>query len=255
MALKDLIAEKGVLDEAAIERIVGSFVRYDVDDLAVTFTPAIGELSNRAKILVYLVALQGWKFVTDDTTPSSARPKDIEDATGIPGGSLRPTLRSLVENHLLSEKDGRYSVSSTSFHAIERELSKTDVDSVPTPRTRPSPRKTRKQRRAPREVQVRADADVGGKTDGAGSTPTRKIGAKVGNLSSTFNRWIDEGYFANPRTLTEVQARFRKEAIIVPATNLPNLFIRAVRKGRLIRDEVKSNGKVLWSYTSNKAPK
>ena len=54
--------------------------------------------------------------------PSDARPMDIEAATGIPGGSLRPVLRDLSENRQVFERDSRYSIRSTSFPVIEAEL-------------------------------------------------------------------------------------------------------------------------------------
>jgi hypothetical protein len=126
MALKDLVAEKGALDEAAIERIVGPYVRYDVEAKEIIYTQTFAGLSNKAKILVYLVALQGWKFVTEDLLASDARPGDIEAATGIPGGSLRPTLRGLCDSHVLSERDSRYSVRATSLPIIEAELNGSD---------------------------------------------------------------------------------------------------------------------------------
>src|SRR4051812_34111702 len=122
MALRDLVAEKGALDEAVIERIVEPYVRYDVDAKEIHFMPAFAGLSNKAKILVYLVALQGWRFVTDEPRLSDARPADIEAATGIPGGSLRPVLRGLSENHQVSERGSRYSIRGTSFSAVEAEL-------------------------------------------------------------------------------------------------------------------------------------
>jgi hypothetical protein len=80
----------------------------------------------------------------------------------------------------------------------------------------------------------------------------RKVGGKTGNIAATFERWIDEGYFDEPRTLADVQKRFHKEAIMVPQTSLPGYFLGAVRKGRLNRDEVDVGGKTVWAYKTSK---
>jgi hypothetical protein len=74
--------------------------------------------------------------------------------------------------------------------------------------------------------------------EGAGAKRGRRVGGKTGNIAATFERWIDEGYFDEPRTLADVQKRFRKEAMMVPQTSLPGYFLGAVRKGRLNRDEI-----------------
>lgn len=254
MALKDLIAERGALDEAAIERIVEPYVRYDVDAKEIHFMPAFAALSNKAKILVYLVALQGWRFVLDESMPSDARPAEIEAATGIPGGSLRPVLRGLSETHHVSEKDSRYSVRGTSLPVIEAELSGDNERIVI--RQRPSSRKPPKIADAVEEVaeteEMAADAppaEAEAVSEGE-AKKSRKVGSKTGNVAATFERWIDEGYFDEPRTLSDVQRRFRKEAIMVPQTSLPGYFLAAVRKGRLTRDEVEANGKTVWAYTT-----
>jgi hypothetical protein len=254
MALKDLIADKRALDEAAIERIVGPYVRYDVDAKEATFTQAFAGLSIKAKILVYLVALQGWKFVTDDPIAADARPADIATATGIPGGSLRPTLRGLCENHILSERDSVYSVRGTSLPVIEAELKGSD-DGVGIRRVRPSPRRAT---RMAGDVTDAAGDEEGDQveTEGIsdGAKRERKVSGKTGNIAATFERWIDEGYFDEPRTLADVQKRFRKEAIMVPQTSLPGYFLSAVRKGRLSRDETDVGGKSVWAYkTTRKA--
>jgi len=253
MALKDLIADKGALDEAAIERIVGAFVRYDVAAKEITFMPAFAGLSNRMKILVYLVALQGWKFVSDDPIPGDARPSDIETATGIPGGSLRPTLRELSENHVLSERDSRYSVRGTSLRAIEEEL-KGGEEEIVVRRQRPSTRrKSRKARGTADSAADQEDAETDNVEDIAGAKRTRKPSGKTGNIAATFERWIDEGYFDEQRTLAEVQRRFRKEAMMVPQTSLPGYFLGAVRRGRLKRDEMAVGGRTVWGYSTSKA--
>lgn len=252
MALKDLIADKNALDEAAIERIVGSYVRYDIEGKEITFMPAFAGLSNRTKILVYLVALQGWKFVSDDPIPSDARPADIEVTTGIPGGSLRPTLRGLCESHVLSERDSRYSVRGTSLQAIEAELNAGRDDDV-VRQVRSSPRRRSRTARAVKDtVGDGQQADIDDEGEDSRTKRTRRVGAKTGNIAATFDRWIDEGYFDKPRTLSDVQQRFRKEAMMIPQTSLPGYFLAAVRKGRLKRDEMEVGSRTVWGYSTNK---
>jgi hypothetical protein len=129
MALKDLVGDRGKITEDAIERIVKDYVQYDPSDDVVAFTPPAASLSAKQQILVYLTALQGWPFVRDTPVAIDARPSEIESATGIPGGTLRPTLKRLTDAHLISEKGGRYSVRPAGFAAIEREVHGGGADS------------------------------------------------------------------------------------------------------------------------------
>lgn len=259
MALKDLIAPKGAFEEAAIEKIVGPYVRYDVDHKEIVLLPPFRGLSNRGKILVYLVALQGWRFVTDDVLPNDARPADLELATGIPGGSLRPTLRELCDQHVLTERDSRYSIRGTSLPTVEAEI---DGGERPDNRRRsrsPKPRGSSSESDTVsksdgddvvKTADTRNDVREKGVSDGDASNRRRKAGSKTGNIAATFDRWIDEGYFDTPRTMADVQQRFRREALLVRQTSLPGYFLAAVRKGRLSRDETQSGGKTVWAYSS-----
>jgi hypothetical protein len=76
MPLKDLVAKKSEIAEAVIEAIVSKYVRYYTDTLEIGFTPDGGGLSGEKKVLVYLVALLGWRYVTDSTPEVSTKPAD-----------------------------------------------------------------------------------------------------------------------------------------------------------------------------------
>ncbi len=259
MALKDLVAARGAEDEAAIERIVSAYVRYDVETRSIHFTPSFSSLSNRQKILVYLVALQGWRFVIDEAMPSEARPTEIEDATEIAGGSLRPTLGALRDSRMVVERNSHYSVRGVNFPAIEAELSG-NGDAIAPRRVRPAAKRT--------STRIRTDEDISGDVeddedddvvadaqddeDAPTTKRSKKVGSKTGNIAATFDRYIDEGFFDEPRTMADVQRRLRKEAIMVQQTSLPGYFLAAVRKGRLDRDEMEANGKTVWGYTTKK---
>jgi hypothetical protein len=243
MALRDLIADKSSFDEAAIERVVTPYLRYDTEAQEFTFLSPFAGLSNKAKILVYLVGLQGWRFVSDEPVASDARPADIEAATGIPGGSVRPVLRELCDNHVLVERGGSYSVRATSLPTVEAEVAGAAVRPVQ-PSRRKGNRPKQRAKEAATEEEFGADAGI------ARVGPKR--GRKTG-VGPTFDKWIDEGYFDEPKTLAEVQNRFRKEAIIVPQTSLPGYFLGAVRNKRLKREEITVGNKTVWAYTTNKA--
>jgi hypothetical protein len=203
------------------------------------FTPDAHRLSNRAKILTYLVALQGWPFVLDEIVPVDAKPAEIEAQTGIPGGSLRPTLKELKDRNVITEKGGRYSVRAVALRKIQAELNG-DTGS-----TRPVLRGRRKPEKASDDLN-----QTGNDQGPEGNARSRKA-ASIG-VAQRFQSWIDEGYFDQARALSDVQQRFHKEAIIVPQTSLPTYLLKGVRSGQLVRDREEVNGKLIWVYSRKK---
>lgn len=235
MGLKDLVAQKSSLDEAAIEEIVKDYVRFDPDEKAIGFLPDASTLSNKNKVLMYLVSLQGWPFVSNEAIPVDAKPGEIEEAVGIQGGTLRPILKDLKDGHIIVERGGRYSVRAGSLAAIKSILGSNSGASL---RPRRAPRR---KGNAGAEAEVRNGGEIG-----------KKSAARKSGLTDLFDGWIAGGFFDEPRTLGDVQKRFHKAGVIVPKTSIPKYLLRAVRKGSLERDEAEVNGKSLWTYVRGK---
>jgi hypothetical protein len=235
MALKDLIAQKGALTESAIEEIVSEYVRYDPESKTIAFIPGAANLPNKAKVLVYLVALQGWPFVSDDAISIDAKPGSIEEYLGIPGGTLRPILKELKDRHVIAERNGRYFVRPVSLSAIKSELTASGQDAG-----------SHSRRRRKRDQGNTAEAF--GSTDSTRPKSTQGSARKSGGLSARFNKWIDDGFFKEPKTLADVQRRFHKEGEIVPQSTVSPYLLSAVRSGRLTREEEKRDSKRVWTY-------
>ena len=233
MALKDLIASKSALTEEAVEALVKDYVRYDVEEKELTFLPAAARLSGKQKVLVYLVALQGWPIVAKgQEIPTGAKPAHIGERVSIHGGTLRPLLKELKDRHLIAWKGGAYSVRAASLADIKAEVDgKVLEKKVPRPkRAAKAPKKA-----TPGELKAK-----------------RKASGKSGDLTAKFNGWIDNGFFRKPRTLAEVRDRFHEQGDIIPRTTIPTYLLAAVRAKppRLTRVRADVDGKKVWVYTS-----
>ncbi|HVJ33777.1 MAG TPA: hypothetical protein VND94_11720 [Terriglobia bacterium] len=243
MALKDLVSKRAALTEGAIEEIISSYVRFDPEERVVIFTPNASGLQNRARILVYLVALQGWPFVSDEEIPIDAKPSEIEEHIGIQGGTLRPILKELKDRHIVSERNGRYFVRPASLEAIKAEFGTSGKD------TSASNRIVRVRKRLNHDQkQVVAP----NQTEEVKESARRKQIKKTGNLKDRFIKWIADGFFDAPKTLSDVQKRFHKEGLIVPRTSVPKYLLQAVRSGELVREEKEVNQRRVWIYQREK---
>jgi hypothetical protein len=247
MALKDLVAQRSALAEEAIEGIISDFVRFDPAEKIVAFTPDADGLSNRAKVLVYLVALQGWPFVTDEPIPVDAKPSEIEEHVGVQGGSLRPILKELKDSHVIAERGGRYFVRAMSLSAIKAHLANSGGALA-------GKLKQRVRRgKAPKQSSEEQVAAAPAATAGKGGKRLRR--RSTTGLAERFERWIDEGFFDTPRVLAEVKGRFHKEGIIVPSSSIPKYLLKALRAGRLERDKQMFGDREVWVYQRGKKKK
>jgi hypothetical protein len=125
--LDRLVEDGNSLDRTLLADIVFPRARLylDGETYQIRFTPEGEKLSVREKILVYLLARKALALRNvEGKDKESVSPSEIEKATGILGGTLRPTLRKLLDERLVrqDDKDGSYNVPNYSLNAIKKLL-------------------------------------------------------------------------------------------------------------------------------------
>lgn len=222
MALKDLVAKKSEIAESVIEGIVSKYVRYYTDTLEIGFTPDGAALSGEKKVLVYLVAIMGWRYVTDKPPAILTKPADLEKALGIPGGTLRPMLKSLKDSHLIAPSGEGYSVREGNLEAIASTIAG---------------------EKKPARRKVAVAAAPKGKGDAKASRRS------TGNpISSNIDAWIKDGFFQSPRTLHAVHHRLHEHGVIARQTSVSGPLLKAVQQRRMKRQKIVESGKEVWAY-------
>ena len=207
-----------------IEAIVSKYVRYYTDTLEIGFTPDGAELSGENKVLVYLVALLGWRYVTDQPPIVPTKPADLEKTLGIAGGSLRPFLKNLKDAHLIAPSAEGYSVREGNLGAIASAISG---------------------EKKPARRKITVAVAPNSKTKGDSKTARRSAGNPI---SSNIDAWIKGGFFKSPRTLNAVHRRLHEHGVIAPQTSVSGPLLRIVQQGRLVRQKATENGREVWTY-------
>lgn len=235
MALKDLVVSNAQLTEAQIEELVAPYIRYQVGAGAIIFRPAAAKLTNKQRLLSYLVALQGWPHLGEEQRPTSATPAELGRGLNIDGGSLRPILKQLKDAHLVMATGRSYSVANASVEDLRGELALgPDAATVV-----PSQVKGARPERTTRTT----------KESGPEAAPRQAKGRRRGGEGGVFRKWIQDGFFSKPRTFKEVLDRFHSQGRILKQTSLPGYLLEATRAGILERTKKEVAGRKVYVYT------
>jgi len=226
VALKNLTVEKSKLTEDAIESVVKDYIRYDPDALEIVVLPKFSNLDSRRKVLVYLAAVRGWPFVTEQPPDEGAKPAEIERHTRIQGGTLRPILKKLKDTNVVAKRSGKYVLPNHNISLVAEMLSQHS----------PAPAK-QTDRKKPSGLR-------------SGSKRTKKKSAKKhagpGGLVQDLLR---KGYFTNGRLLKDVQQRLAGKGFHYPPTSLSGVMQRLVQQELLHREKVKVGNRSSYQYT------
>jgi hypothetical protein len=263
VALKDLVVSHAELTEEQIEKIVADYARYDPTAKSVVLLPSAMDLSNKQRVIVYLVALRGWPFVlTEDTPPTNASPAELERALQIAGGSLRPILKELKDSRLIEATDGRYSANPVTFPFLETQLQGSEGTDGSRATTPPRSRTRRKHsgarpaastQVAPDQDATTVEADV--QAGGSKASSTKRRGrrdatAAGGGPLVRLRQLIAEGWFSEPRTTKDIVNELATRGASYRGQDLTRQMITLTRSTELRRTSQPKPGSTrpVWHY-------
>lgn len=117
--LEDLLVDRAKLDRKLLTEVLAPFIGIDAEAKEVVPQSGWGRLGPDAKILVYLLARKAMRAMKSvGLEVEAAAAKEIEAATGVKGGTLRPKLIKMKTDGMLAQdKSKRYFVPT---HAVLR---------------------------------------------------------------------------------------------------------------------------------------
>ena len=105
-ALEELVVDAREIDRELVADFLKPYLRIDGPSCGILPQPAWAEVPNEARVLLYLVARKAMRALDLPLPVEAATPHDIEHATGIPGGSVRPALKRLLKARLVEREIG-----------------------------------------------------------------------------------------------------------------------------------------------------
>ena len=104
--LEALLVDAGDLDRELVVTVLGPYLRIERTTGDVIPLAPWDTVSTEQRVLLYLLARRAMLALGLPVPAAAAAPAEIERATGIAGGSVRPALKRLLKAHLVA-KQGR----------------------------------------------------------------------------------------------------------------------------------------------------
>lgn len=117
------------VDKAMVARLLKPYIQLYADSKEVLPTPEWDKLNIQQKILMWMLGLKALRLrgvITEDDEKIS--PSDLEKATGLKGGSIRPSLSKLLDTRMLriDKETNKYVLPDFAVRKIAEVLDKGD---------------------------------------------------------------------------------------------------------------------------------
>lgn len=108
VALEDLVTDADIHNRDFIGVLLYPYLRIDRATGEILPLPPWDDASNEARVLLYLLARRAMRTLNLPLpyAHEAASPVEIERATGIPGGSVRPVLKRLLKARIVAKQAG-----------------------------------------------------------------------------------------------------------------------------------------------------
>lgn len=218
MALQDLVINNKQISAELVENLLKGRVELIQEGKRVSLTKDGIRLSNKNKILLLLAGGKAWELLDGEVWSSS--PGDMQEFLGIPGNTLRPILKELADSFFVKSEKGKYQILSKGIYELESML----------------------------ENKENKKSDIPDDDSNSGKAVSVRKTMGGPSKSKAIEELIGDGYFSDPRELSEIQVELGRRGISAKLTSLPSYILPLVRKKVLTREhKVKGKGKV-WVY-------
>lgn len=103
--LAELLLDAEEVDRARLARGLKGILGIDTETGRIVIKPGFTALNSRQKILAYLLGRKA-AFLLGVSESEAVTPKEIPDETGLPSGTVHPTLKGLRESRSVSQVQG-----------------------------------------------------------------------------------------------------------------------------------------------------
>jgi hypothetical protein len=108
---------------ALLASLIFPFASVNPESGEVHFKPTADDLTAKQKIVVYLLCRLALSTRPNTMFTATASPIEIEKATMLPGGTIRPKLMELVKSRIIVKSGEGYYVHASNLHRTKDVLS------------------------------------------------------------------------------------------------------------------------------------
>ena len=222
----DILFGNVEIDRAALAKALAPNVRIDRASGRIQPAPAFRQLTNRQKVLAILLAARAIDLA-GVSEPKHLPYSELADLSGMPSGSVGPTIKLLRDGAAIStDPDGAYYLSDHDVAGAIAEV----VDKASKPAGPPA--------KQPSKAKVAPGATTS-------DTPTQsgKSTPRLPGQSQILDELLASGWFDQPRTIADTRLEIQRGwARKFKSTDLSPYFTRMTRDRTLTRDPTDAGG-------------